>query len=652
MNKKLLKTPLFVAACFTLVGCSTSTIVARPAWADTKIFENIGDKDNKMKNIYDAVKALGDTNANVLTRILYEISKTNIGKFDKVDNTDTDLTLTAIVDKASKDSNYYKGDEFKKFVTDHPYYKSPDKGGKLEGTNSVEHTFTDDEKLQVSLNKVKAKYESILSDIYEKIYEEIKGGTYSDSITKIFNEKFYVDYLKKELYNVGSETSYKEDAGIFMPKLKSESWKDHLKNYVTLDKGRYNDYVNRKILPELYKTYLIQTYVKDQRFSSLGRSYARKVNMVAVPYTDHYAYNIKDMLRYYAKNYITEKTSTFDDFEVINKAIIGFVGTYAHHEDTSNEFVLLNNTVTKSQSSGEDVNFESLTDETASKNRIVYVPYSAEGKKALNPNYKPEEPATIRPTTVYKGTKLGDLVEKLMKCCDVNNDGTNPTTFTLKTTLKDAALTAYNDITSNGKYPLALGMELKEREILQNDITKDGWFLKNGGLTDLDSKFRDNLFNIATSNQVDSKEKKSDFKPTDYIRYFDINDKTSGNVKRAFLTTETTETESAYNTIVLHNATGSNKFMYIIEVEEAVSSSKFSEASNENSYYRLKAETTNPLDSAKLTDEVISEVVKANATGDTYKNNANQYYLMISNIIFYDQSVYDYFKSQFPDLFK
>ena len=58
MNKKLL-TPLFVAASFLLIGCSTSEIVGRPSWINEDIvIDPTGLKDNKMKEIYDAIKKL------------------------------------------------------------------------------------------------------------------------------------------------------------------------------------------------------------------------------------------------------------------------------------------------------------------------------------------------------------------------------------------------------------------------------------------------------------------------------------------------------------------------------------------------------------------------------------------------------------------
>ena len=39
------------------------------------------------------------------------------------------------------------------------------------------------------------------------------------------------------------------------------------------------------------------------------------------------------------------------------------------------------------------------------------------------------------------------------------------------------------------------------------------------------------------------------------------------------------------------------------------------------------------------------------ASGSTYTSNAVTYFLKKSNINYYDQSVYDYFKSTYPSLF-
>ena len=198
-------------------------------------------------------------------------------------------------------------------------------------------------------------------------------------------------------------------------------------------------------------------------------------------------------------------------------------------------------------------------------------------------------------------------------------------------------------LTGNNAYPLEHGLELESRKIVATTYTKEGWYLKNGGLSDLNADIRDRLFNISTSQIVDdeNKREKDGYKEGDYVRYYKDG---QGNYK-AFLTDK--DGADVNKLVVLDDGTN----CHIIEVEEAVSNSKLETIDNESSYYRLKA-TSNPIEAIIKTNDIVYNVVREVAAGDTYKKNAEQYYLVMSNIIFYDEDVYNYFKSQYPDLFK
>jgi len=696
INKKL-RLPLFLAASFLLVGCSSDTIVARPTgWINDKIFVEAGDKDNKMKAIYDAVKNLGDTNSNVLNTIMYKIAKTHIGKFEKDDNNDTDLTLREIY-KNKDVADYHTTEKFKQFVDSHPKYKAEEESAYLDGTTTKVVKIEGDDKYKVSLNKIVNQYDEIVENIYEKLFDEIKGGSYSLGNSKLFDEEDYYEHLKKELYYPKQKDKLKEDTDFkgfvkdkaFFSKPADLTWK----KYVNFDSstsqttsgflhvvkqgdnavsyGIYDNYINDKILPELYKTYLTQTYVKEQRTSSLGRSYARKVNMVTIPLGTDIIQKEKilNMANFFAKKYITgtklgdESSPDFSeyDLELFNKALSGFVGDGGESGETpkTKEYDLLT-----SEGAG---NFERITLNDENKNPLTWRCYTDEtGAPNFEEGTEKEIPGG-QVTHVYKGTKLGELVEKFSLIYNLTDteetSTTDPTKYSRKFTatpkehLDEEAIKAYNDITNNGTYTIAEGMAIKEKEARLLDMTKDGWFLKNGGLTDLDSKYRDRLFNIKTSTTIDEKESKeaiAKFIAGDYVKYFGNKDSTLSS-RKAFLVTDSSSRESSpWTSVVLQGDSN----LYIVEVKEAVNSSKVSTASNAKSYFAYKAVSGTPVaesgkfETAQIVDKLTNEIVKANSSSDTYKKNANEYYLMISNIIFYDQSVYDYFKSQFPDLFK
>ena len=135
-----------------------------------------------------------------------------------------------------------------------------------------------------------------------------------------------------------------------------------------------------------------------------------------------------------------------------------------------------------------------------------------------------------------------------------------------------------------------------------------------------------------------------EYESGDYARYFETTD---GN-KHAYVVDASVTPDQAPDSVVLQDDAGNR---YIVEVEEAASLAKLS-LEDKDSYLKLKASDADPIKSNKDLNKIVHDITKQVASGDTYKKNAEQYYLMISNILFYDQSVYDYFKSQFPELFK
>lgn len=647
MNKKIL-TPLFVAASFLLIGCSTSEIVGRPSWIDDPIVVDPTDlKDNTLKEIYDAIKKLGDTNANVLNKVMYDIGKKQIGTFDELI-------------KFSKAEN--KGnDEFRAFVEAHSLYQ-PDKKSavKVDGNVIVKELadLTDEEKNDISYGKIQQQYDTIVERVFEKLYNEVKGGSYTtDSIKKLFSEAEFVRHLKKEFYAPKADGITFNGKQVFTPKPIGMTWKEFVNSvngkegylhimdgdgnltelYYPKTEGEDGGYIGRKILPDIYREVLIEKYVREQRYTNLGRGYARKAQMIKI---DHSSFDgeVRRMLNEYAKLHITgdgTAKATNGSLDDLNSAMIGIADTETDVAKQSEARKYL-----------EVGKFPKINiDDTAMP------PKQIEWAMHIDEN---GEPTTAgKKTYVFRGTKLGDLVEKFKKAYDlIPNESTTGANFTYipKYPFTDEAKTAYNDLTNNGAYPIEIGLEIKERELLSTDLTQDGWYMKEGGLTDLHEYFRNRLFNISTSNIVDDENKmetdgkgwSKNYESGDYARYFD-NQNTG---KHAYIVDSLVSPDSAWESVVLNK---DNNF-YIVQIDEAASLAKLS-LDDDRAYIRLKA-TENLADSNNAMNEIVRDITKQVANSDTYKKNAEQYYLMISNILFYDDSVYAYFKSQFPDLFK
>ena len=79
---------------------------------------------------------------------------------------------------------------------------------------------------------------------------------------------------------------------------------------------------------------------------------------------------------------------------------------------------------------------------------------------------------------------------------------------------------------------------------------------------------------------------------------------------------------------------------YIVRVDEAVKAPKLSQTGDDN-YAAM----------GKNMREIVLNVASLLSDTDSYKKAAKQYYVEKMAFSYHDQSVYNYFKSAFPDLF-
>ena len=95
---------------------------------------------------------------------------------------------------------------------------------------------------------------------------------------------------------------------------------------------------------------------------------------------------------------------------------------------------------------------------------------------------------------------------------------------------------------------------------------------------------------------------------------------------------------------VIHDD-GTSSF-YIVNVEEAPSTSKLNRENTDTGYIAM--DPAEPLKSEGFARE-ISRVL---GTRDSYKNDAYASYIELYSVAYHDTSIYDYFKSEYPELFE
>ena len=183
---------------------------------------------------------------------------------------------------------------------------------------------------------------------------------------------------------------------------------------------------------------------------------------------------------------------------------------------------------------------------------------------------------------------------------------------------------------------------------MKEDYTTDGWFVKNGGVSELPSAIRDRLFNIKVANTLDNDSlvnENSDEKMGAYE--YEDGDKSKDKItrlpylrniygKKVILPSKSLSYEKDPYNYIYHDVDG--KAFYICEVLEAPSTAKLNESSKV--YTALEKE------------QISRQIAKILGTKDSYIKDAYTDYLNDNKYLFtfFDTSLYDYFKSEFPDL--
>ena len=188
----------------------------------------------------------------------------------------------------------------------------------------------------------------------------------------------------------------------------------------------------------------------------------------------------------------------------------------------------------------------------------------------------------------------------------------------------------YNDFTSNGSYGKETGFYIKWQSLLAEGHTTEGWYTP-GGLSALPSSLNSRVFKAGVANEVDDKTMIDNDEVGNFGRY----------IKGAYFLTPASYADSdAYPYLVKDG----NNF-YLVHVKEATRASKFT-ASESSTDFRYDSR-------GALEGERISRKVAYSLSSiDTWKSDAKKYYVGQMAIMYHDDYVYEYFKSQFPDLFE
>ncbi|OPZ37409.1 MAG: hypothetical protein BWY98_00140 [Tenericutes bacterium ADurb.BinA155] len=405
--KKAIVAFAILSATSVLASCDTIKAKLPDSEYSSKILELDGITNNTLKRIYDAVVTEGDANSGVvLDNVLLALAEDQFGSFYELKDIITDDTKIA------------------DFAKNHSVY-------------------TDSDSSKMVL-KVKYFYNSLLRRINEAFFGYTTNTNYA--IRSIFYEqKFYVAE-KADLYDLGTLTTFKE------VQIDGADTADNVAKYFATDYLTvYKDYINRAILPAVMRKAIIEQYLYTKNYGTLGRSYARKVQYIALADSDYQTHTGK-LMQAFAKDVINDATlcNTYD------LSLLGDL--YKGYFDWANMDATKKTLVTK------------IYDDAG------YTKFTA----AEDPSGKFVD--------TYKGTTYGGYIEDYLKITD--DRSTNDTT-------------KEKDFTGSGAYTKEVGMQIKQQALVAIDKTTDGWYTSSG-LSSLPSDLKSRLFKIGVANEVDS----------------------------------------------------------------------------------------------------------------------------------------------------
>lgn len=565
-NKKSLSLLVALGAAFTLASCDS--IEALPNnYNDPIIVNTDGTEndvyDNIMGVLYDAISS--NKKDDVLSKVVEIIAKDQFGEYKEIKELLKNGDDTKIKEFIENHKGAYA---HTKTVTD--------------GDTEIEEDEYLSKKFGITVDGIRKQrlqnfYDSIEEKINETFYNEITSKSYNDSDGKFYEERLARAHYA-EMYDIDiTKTDWHE--GFLTPELKKED----VSEFIHLEDGRYDDYIEKNIIRTVYKDKLVEQYLLDNNYSTLGRAYGRKVNMIKLTRGDEDQDLPEKLLQKFADTYINVENPNVD-LEIVANAWRGFEG---------------------------------LNKDGSAK---LFATDSAETKLLENSGFTK---VTTGSNVYFKETQYGILQEKIAKAQNAAKAGREGRYAT--TEEKEA----YSDLTNSYAYTLEKGITVKLAELALEDYTTDGWYVKNGGLTDLPDDIRNRLFNINVSNELDSKNHVES--QTDYLKVIK---------NHYYLTPAASETSSNYNYIIYNDGS-----YYLIEVQEAVSTSKLN-LTNKDSYVNM-----NKSENALFTEEIAHELAETLGTKDSYINNAYASYIEQYSLVYHDSAVYDYFEEKYPELF-
>ena len=642
MRKNVLKiTALALLSAFALTACDDDIIAKPTGYDDNSPVVNLNTTvyNNDFTDIYDSIRE-GSLPSDVLDELLYQYSVSVFGNYNNVTkskfskNNFGDITLKQAV------NSYVNGDKSAadQFIKAHSAYWTKNKDGKrVDDTN---HEVAEDAAPSLSeYARLQKKWDTIEERIAKKLYASISGGSYSDR--NVFEEERFVRSLAASIENkvrkidnesklfTGVLTSAVEDYRVFLDKadpltgekdyiLHRENYQSHAAlNDDQESKDQDATYVEDKIIPDIYRQLLVEQYIIDESYDTLGRTSARHISVLSISKNSNYAKGAVNLMNTFINDVIFNNDRTYDiDLDVFKTVSNAWIGTFM-----------------------DDANYNAAS--TDGKPTPWSLMNAAVGNEYL------QDSANSGSGKYFQGTAFGEMMEEMEKINDNPNLSENESTYT-----------------GNNTYSVQTGKDIKKRELQLKDYTSTGWYVKSTGAGSLPDSIKNQLFDINVANAYNNK----DAAESNCVEYtcvdgqWKTNEWTTesgnklgslinvvGKIKGQYFLRNTTRIKgNPVQSDILFESDGT---YYIVLVEDAIRSTNLKKIDlNEVEQQGLTPEQI--ANKFSTLETYIDEIVQLVADNDTYKTLSKKHWLEEMNLKYHDQVVYDYFKSNFPELFE
>ena len=623
MRKNIIKiSAIALLSAFALTSCSDD-VIAKPTGYEDKNSPVVTIKgydgevyNNTFTDIYDSIRD-GSLAQDVLNELLYQYSMSVFGNYNAVtakkvtENPYGTITLKAAV------NSYKNGDkkDADAFIKAHSAYWTKNKAGhRVDDTNKEVEDENNAAPSESEYARLNEKWETIEKRIAEKMYAAISGGSYSDR--NVFQEEKYLHSLATDIENnviaindgtklfEGILTSKVEDYEVFETQTTdingNQDFILHRENYQSnagLDQAESAEqdatYVEDKLIPDIYRQLLVEQYILDESYDTLGRTSARHVDVLAIAKNSNYAQGAVNLMNTFVNETIFDKDRAndidLDSFKVVSNAWVGAFMSEATY-DTTPEYALINKAV---------------------------------------PDYK------VNGTNPYfLGTAYGDMMEEFKKISDNPKLSENESTYT-----------------NSNAYTAEVGKEIKTRELQLKDYTSTGWYVKSVGISSLPDSLKNQLFDINVANALNG-EKCVEYSYNETEAKWVTNEVAGnqnlinvvGKVKdQYFLRNISRIKGNPVESDILFESDGT---YYIVLVQDAIRSKNLNKASLAD----LTGEELKK--AAEKLEEYVNEIVQLVADNDTYQTLSKRHWVEKMDLKYHDTVVYDYFKTTFPELFE